>query len=228
MVSREEINRCGDRLRQYWSSGSLEDEEEVLRAWTVVEEFRGGFQYPLQKVTVGVRQFVAGVSQPVLVAQRLKRMPQIVNKLMRLPKSKLARMEDIGGCRAVLQGGGPMVAKVLGRIKANWNVVRVRDYTQDPKPTGYRSVHVVVERDERRIEVQLRTLGQQEWAEAVERAAGRLGCALKDGQGPVEVVEYFRLAAEGIARDEVGLTRDVEFLDRFNQARSMARRHLER
>ena len=37
-----------------------------------------------------------------LVAQRLKRMPTIIDKLDRHPNMKLSTMQDIGGVRAVL------------------------------------------------------------------------------------------------------------------------------
>ena len=37
------------------------------------------------------------------VAQRLKRMPTILSKLERQPTMDITRMQDIGGCRAVVQ-----------------------------------------------------------------------------------------------------------------------------
>lgn len=54
------------------------------------------------------------------------------------------------------------------------------------------------------MEIQLRTPGQHEWAEAVERIAARSGFLLKDGEGPPELLTYFDLAAWGIAVDEAG------------------------
>jgi ppGpp synthetase/RelA/SpoT-type nucleotidyltranferase len=174
----------------------------------------------MQKVAVGVRQFVQRESSAIIVAQRLKRFPQIVNKLVRMPGTKLARMEDIGGCRAILPGGRSEIDGVLRRIRHNWAVTRVRDYIDQPKDTGYRGVHVVVERDDHRVEVQLRTPGQQEWANAVERTGGRLKLNLKDGAGPADLVLYFKLAADGIARQEAGLPRDEAFEATFAQVRA--------
>lgn len=219
MVSKGEINRCGDKLRDWWQT-SEQATGEIVQAWDAVQEFRAGFQYPMTKVAVGVRQFVARESSEVIVAQRLKRMPQIINKLVRFPDTKLARMEDIGGCRAILPGGRSEITGVVQRIDRNWDVKRLRDYITEPKTTGYRGVHIVVERDGQRIEIQLRTIGQQTWADAVERTAGRLRLPLKDGEGHPELVEYFRLAAEGIARDEEGLPTDENFAISFASARA--------
>lgn len=125
----------------------------------------------------------------IVVSQRLKRMPRLIRKLDRKEGSKLARLEDIGGCRAVLATGQEL-ERVHRRLKKRWagQIVRERDYIAEPKSTGYRAVHLVVLRDERRIEVQLRTTSQQAWADAIERADARLGMTLKDGEGPAEMV----------------------------------------
>lgn len=131
-------------------------------------------------------------------------------KLRRFPRMKLARMEDIGGCRAVLVDEEDRRA-VLTRIRSTWELKRFRDYILDPKAEGCRGVHLIVERERRRIEVQLRTTGQQHWADAIENFAGRWNLPLKDGVGPDEILNYFRAAAEGISRDERGLPADPEF-----------------
>lgn len=199
-----------------------------MTAWYAVQEFRAGFQYPMTKVAMGVRSFVSREDVEIIVAQRLKRMPQIVNKLVRFPGTKLARMEDVGGCRAILPGGRPAIDGVLRRIRRNWDVKRERDYITQPKSTGYRGVHVVVERDGQRIEIQLRTIGQQTWADAVERTAGRLRMPLKDGGGDPALVEYFRLAAEGIARDEEALPADEKFVTSFAAARAAVQNYFRR
>lgn len=231
-LTKGEINRCGDRLRNWVMDPSTRAEMrppmEIIEAWQTVEAFRAGFQYPMTKAAVGLRQFVCRESSEVIVAQRLKRMPQIVHKLVRFPDTKLARMEDVGGCRAVLTGGGDEIYGVLRRIKRNWDVKRIRDYIAEPKVTGYRGVHVVIERDDHRVEIQLRTLGQQAWAEAVEKIAGRHKLPLKDGKGPEDLLEYFRLAGQGIAMEEQGLPADEEFQTQFRTMRESVQHFFQR
>lgn len=222
MHSKEKVNRCGELLRAWWTSSDPWS-DAVGDAYDVLWDFRRGFQYPMQKTAVGVRQFVRGESSQVVVAQRLKRLPQIIHKLNRMPSTKLARIEDIGGCRAILVTRSE-IDGVMKRIRRNWDVKRERDYIEQPKPSGYRGVHAVVERDGRRIEIQLRTPGQQDWAENVERWAGRYRIPLKDEQGPAEVLNWFRLAADGIASEELGISLPVDFAEKFGEARTDVQR----
>lgn len=127
---------------------------------------------------------------------------------------RLSQMEDIGGCRVVLPNLDEVYA-VLGRVRRNWPEADVTDYVETPKDDGYRGIHIIKRRDGRLIEVQLRTTGQHEWAEAIETFGPRLGFDLKDGEGPADVREYFKLAADRIARTERGEAPDGELEARF-------------
>jgi ppGpp synthetase/RelA/SpoT-type nucleotidyltranferase len=53
-------------------------------------------------VTAGLRHHArkAAGSSPLDISQRLKQLATITDKLQRMPKTRLARMQDIGGCRA--------------------------------------------------------------------------------------------------------------------------------
>ncbi|HSR95296.1 MAG TPA: RelA/SpoT domain-containing protein [Solirubrobacterales bacterium] len=217
-ASKSKIDRAGRMLRDWWQapSGSAEtqafDEGELTAAVGVMVDYRSGFQDPLKKVTVGLRQFVERESSEIVVGQRLKRDPQILNKLGRFSSMRLTQMEDIAGCRAILPGGATEVAGVLKRIRRNWDVVRIDDYLASPKNTGYRALHVVVHRDGHPVEIQLRTPSQHEWAEAVERWAARTRFPLKDGEGPPELLTYLELVAWAISADERGKKPDDDFM----------------
>lgn len=217
-VSRTQIDKAGRLLRDWWRTppDSEEegrfDEDALVDATGIVAGYRSGFQAPLKKVTVGLRQFVAREASEIVVGQRLKRSPQILSKLDRLGSMRLTQMEDIAGCRAILPGGESEVAGVVKRIRRNWDVREVHDYVAAPKGTGYRALHVVVHRDDHPVEIQLRTPGQHEWAEAVERWASRTGFLLKDGRGPSDLLSYFDLVAWGIAADERGERPNEDFM----------------
>ena len=203
MTSKGEINRNGEILSEARSGVVSITSEEKLAATAVVDEFRRGFGYPLTKVSSGLRGMVQQITPEVLVAQRLKRMTQIIHKLERFPGTKLARMEDIGGCRAVVETTSEMEL-LLERLERNWEIVRKRNYIDTPKESGYRAIHLVTERDGHRIEVQLRTKGQQAWANAVEKIAARYQVPLKDEIGPDELIHWLRLAAENISDQDRG------------------------
>lgn len=197
---------------------------ELALAGEVAYHFRSCHAYPLQKVTVGLRSAVATeTSRSPVVAQRFKRFPSMLKKLLRYPDMSLARMQDIGGCRAILLNGDE-VRRVLRRIRKNWRPPdnRVKDYIANPAPSGYRGIHVIVERDERLIEVQLRTPMQHEWAIAVERMGSRHGHDLKSGGGPRELLRFFQVASEGMALEERGQQPDEAFMDRYREARLAA------
>lgn len=224
-MSRTQVDRAGIFLREWWelepddSEGEAAfDEHEFARAVDLLSGYRAGFQDPLKKTTVGLRQFVQRESETVVVGQRLKRMPQILNKLSRFSSMRLTQMEDIAGCRAILAGGASEVAGVLRRIRRNWDIIGIDDYVKTPKPTGYRAIHVVIRRDGHPVEIQLRTPGQHEWAEAVERVAARIRRPLKDGEGPRDLLTYFELVGWVMATEERGEVPDqhfVEILRRF-------------
>jgi ppGpp synthetase/RelA/SpoT-type nucleotidyltranferase len=228
LPSKGEINRCGAFLVEVvsshpdWDRFSLDDVDHAIK---VVSDFRSAHGYPLLKANVGLRSMVKTEGCPVLVSQRLKRLPRIVRKLGRMPGTNLARLEDVGGCRAVLPTIDD-VRRVHRRLRRNWDgrngrsrIVRERDYIVEPKEMGYRAVHVVVERDSRRIEVQLRTERQQRWAEAIESVDARLAMTLKDGTGPPEMTEFFSAAGELQFVLDSGMTPSDELVKRMSDAR---------
>lgn len=215
--SRGEIDTAGRRVREYWDSLPNPATDDALGAFDVAWRYRAEFQTPLTSVVMGLRSVVKSEGAPVVVAQRLKRMPTILDKLSRHRAMQLTRMQDIGGCRAVFpQGGFGYIEGVRRRIKRQrWNVVEEYDYIVNPKPTGYRAVHVVVLRANRLIEIQLRTEAQHRWAETVEQLGSRTGHNLKDGQGPKELLQYLERAAYGTALQEAGQPLPDDFLTEF-------------
>ncbi|MGB5798346.1 MAG: RelA/SpoT domain-containing protein [Mycolicibacter algericus] len=228
LPSKSQINKCGELVRQCVYEHREVDPEELEQAINVITDFRSAHSYPLQKVRLGLDSMIRTEQCIPRVSQRLKRVPRIIRKLQRTVSSPggrttLARLEDIGGVRAVLQDGNEL-ERVRSRLEARWGdtVRRRRDYIADPKDIGYRAVHIVAIRDGRPIEIQLRTRGQQQWADAAESADARLagrGVNLKDSDGPDEMIEYFAAAGELIYRREYGLEIPSAVHRRFSAAR---------
>lgn len=156
----------------------------------------------------------------------MKRREQIMSKLHRMPRSRLSNMGDIGGCRAVLDSRD-RVDSAFARIQSSWQIHgSPRDTRDRPSPSGfgYRALHVIVIRDGRRIEIQLRDRVEHEWAVAVERTGARLSIALKEGIGPDDLKDYFRLASEGMYREKIGDPPGPEFAKEFAAAREHVRK----
>jgi putative GTP pyrophosphokinase len=238
LPSKSEINRCGELIRRATFDGVAVEVDKLEHAIAVISAFRAAHAYPMSKTRYGLASMVRTErADEVIVGQRLKRVPRIIRKLHRTVGSEggrtsLARLEDVGGVRAILKDGvassrvvdGSELDRVRRRVERNWgsNIRRQRDYIQEPKAIGYRAVHLVVVRDGRAIEIQLRTRGQQQWADAAEAADARHGLRgvnLKDSEGPQEMLEYFGAAGEVIYRREYGIPISFELTRRFNAAR---------
>jgi putative GTP pyrophosphokinase len=201
-------------------------DDELVKIVVPVFNWRAQHAYPMALVMPGLRNWVDQFSSAgIRPAQRLKRFRSIMDKLNRHPGMKLARMQDIGGCRAVLANASE-VDRVASKVRRYWNPIREKDYRDTPNPiTGYRALHQIVEkrdkvtRQRRAVEIQLRTVSEHTWAEEVWRTGNRLGYALKDGQGPAELLEYFRMASDLLWRQDRGHPIDGDFVTRFQSIR---------
>ncbi len=196
---------------------------DVEKAFEVVVRFRAAHEYPLMKATNGLRSVVHTVGCEAKVSQRLKRIPTIIDKLRRHAGMELGRMQDIGGCRALLTSIADL-RLVESRLRKNHPSGRSYDYIASPRESGYRAVHVVVSYKDRQgvrrpIEVQLRTWGMHEWAYTVERLSSRSAIDLKSGEGPAEVQAWLQAISGAMALEEAGGTVSKEEQDRITRLR---------
>ena len=228
------VNRAGNVLRRIHAIESVDsvtappsmDVDEIFSAIDCLVAWRTAHAKPLGAANMGLRSRVSTMGcQQIEVSQRLKRIPTIVDKLRREPGMMLGRMADIGGCRAVLRD-----LEEVERVKARYAVdkvtVRTKDYIAQPKPDGYRAVHVIVRYGGRLIEVQLRTQVQHEWAYTVESVTSRYGLDIKSGGGPPQVRDWFQAVSEAMAVEERGELVDLALLQRVATLRQAAQPHL--
>jgi len=176
----------------------LEEEVAVLNWW------RGTFSPALQATRMGLRSAATTVTRDreasKRVVGRLKTRDSTVTKLCREPQSNLLKMEDLAGCRVVLDSPEQvyaMVDRLRHAPKLDFDVDRdLDDYVEAPRLSGYRAVHVHGRRDGRQVEIQLRTRIQHQWAVAVETIGRNLGVDAKHGEGPAELHAYFVMVSE--------------------------------
>ena len=234
VYSRGEVNRAGSLLAE---NGVVVDALSIGHALDVINNWRSSHSFPLNTFQMALRQRSASICAAPIVAQRLKRVPSIIQKLRRFPKMSLSRMQDIGGARTVL----PTMANVdtlrdvylQGRTRHRF--VGEKDYVRHPKESGYRSIHLVYryhsdsndQYNGLQIELQLRTRLQHAWATAVETVGTFLGQSLKSSQGREDWLHFFRLIGSGFAVVEGGPVGDDAPTDRdalVNEVRRAARR----
>lgn len=213
-----QVKRAGRTLR-HWARGEDVDVEGAL---TIVQAFRAQHSRPLVKANNGLRSMILTEGCPVEVSQRLKRLPTIVDKLVnRETTLSLDRMQDIGGVRAILDNVDQL-RRVEKRLKKRRQPVAYSDYIERPRDSGYRGVHVIVDYDGRRIEVQLRTRVMHAWAVTVERLSASNGQNFKqDGSSVVQLL--MAAISEAMAYEECGEEPPFDLVRRMDELREQAR-----
>ena len=122
-------------------------------ALQVVNNWRSSHSFPLNTFQATLRRRARTLDNKAIVVQRLKRLPSIEGKLNR-QTTRLTQMQDIGGCRAIVQSV-TQVEKIIAIYKKSniknptkgaskrHEFVRERDYIANPKSDGYRGVHLI-------------------------------------------------------------------------------------
>ena len=190
--SKAAIDRLGKRLRD----SETPDPADVA----AYIEWSATFEEPL-RATLDIIDAAcerAGVSLDEKTS-RIKQLYSIVAKLRR-GHPRLSSIDDIAGCRAVVEREADVNALVLQLATAQ--VKRVRDYRQRDR-NGYRAVHLTLVNDSgQAVELQLRTEIQHVWAGLSERRAAIIGHTVKYGGGPArEQGLLLALSKDGRALD---------------------------
>src|SRR3989338_2297971 len=87
-----QINKAGRILRK---------DPINLVSLNLVNDWRAAHAYPAHTFYITLKERLKKISGEHFAAQRLKRMPTIIDKLKREPTMALVRMQDIAGVRAV-------------------------------------------------------------------------------------------------------------------------------
>lgn len=202
--SKERVNRAGDAVR---AGKAAHEDLAVINTWRAAHRpVLNTFQAILRKRTHG---------KEIIVAQRHKRRSTIFDKLRRLPGMRLARMDDVAGCRLIFKTTEELYAFRKELHAAHFKHERKNepdkyDYIKHPKDTGYRGVHDVYSYDVNSkhgepykgllIELQYRTIYQHAWATAVEVVGLITEAQPKFQKGDKRYEEAMSYASEIIAR----------------------------
>ena len=159
------IKRAGKNLiKNHNDEKSL----DILSYW------RSDHIKPLDEATKLLKEISDSIDKHAIIAKRLKRTASIIRKLERFKDNgmQLSTMNDIGGCRIVLSNTKKVYKLVKFLTLSNKFQLR-NDYIENPKPDGYKSIHLIGEfnnsnGEKRKIELQIRTRVQHSWATALE------------------------------------------------------------
>jgi putative GTP pyrophosphokinase len=183
--------------------------------WAIdlADRWRACHAYPINTFQANLRLKLRKFSHESIAAQRLKRMPTIIDKLKRYPAMKLTTMQDIGGIRAILASIDD-VYSLTGQFRNSriaHKLIDEKDYIANPRSEdGYRGIHLIYRYknkqapsyDGLRVELQIRTKLQHTWATAVETMGTFLGQALKSRQGDKEWIDFFAIVSSAFAHKE--------------------------
>jgi ppGpp synthetase/RelA/SpoT-type nucleotidyltranferase len=207
--SRTRVNEAGRALAR--RDGLSRDYSEDFN---VISDWRSAHKAPMDALHKGLKNLARRSYPEAIIAQRLKRIPAMIAKLRRERTMKLATMQDIGGCRAVLGSPNELWASAaqFRRSRIVHELAREDNYIDEPKASGYRGVHLVYRYRERAglrglfsgysAEVQIRTRLQHAWATAVETVGTFLDQSLKSSVGSHEWLRFFSLVGSGFALRE--------------------------
>jgi len=222
--SRSRVNLAGENVRK--GSPTPEDLQ-------VIDEWRAAHRAVLNTFQASLRTRTKG--KKITVAQRHKRKRTIFDKLTRLPKMELGRMDDVAGCRLIFSSIAQLTSFRDTFHKAHFNHKRRNEvdkynYIKKPKRTGYRGIHDVYEYDVNSdvgrnlkglfLEIQYRTLVQHAWSTAVEVIGFVTESQPKFQKGDLRYQDAMALASEILARafeSSKGPLPDIENVDLVKQ-----------
>lgn len=202
--SGNQINKAGKIIADPFSTPK--EREEAL---VILNNWRAAHAYPLQVICSNLRQ----KNPDAIVVQRLKRLESITGKIQRFPEMQLYKMQDLGGCRVIVDTI-KQVYEAIDKYKSSrirHILKREYDYIANPKESGYRSYHMVYQfHSESRdtynknmfIEIQFRTKLQHMWATAVEMMGIYTKSNLKSSQGDYDILRFFTLVSSLFAIQE--------------------------
>ena len=213
LYTRAQVNDAGrtlvDESSPFMDQKRFYAYEHALR---VINNWRASHQYPLNTFQVTLRRKARSISPNALVSQRIKRLESIRRKLS-TTTIQLFQMQDIGGCRGVVeQPDNVLRLRDLYMTAAFDHVLKnQKDYIHQPKDDGYRSVHMKYryvgtenthQYDNLQIEVQMRSPLQHAWATAVEAVGTFTKQALKWRGGDADWHRFFVLMSSSMANIE--------------------------
>ncbi len=206
-----------DRAGRILSASEQFETLESLQAEETFDLYRTAHLPPLSVTTEEIQGWLQRWGEEYCIAQRLKRKPQILRKLRRF-SVRLSQLQDIAGCRVIVRDNLQVeqvhryLVKELGAT-SDVRIQRTSDYRERGRDTtGYRALHLILERDGCCIEVQIRSRIQHFWSENIERTSVIYGHLLKEGDGDELVIRYFQKLSDTFYEYECGRSPGSEML----------------
>ncbi|MEC5210081.1 putative GTP pyrophosphokinase [Psychrobacter sp. PL15] len=220
-ISNGAITKSGNVIRSYMKELKLTgiktiNEEEFREALLVLKQYREN-HIPNLKVFSSLLESKLNrlqIFEQSIVSSRSKRLESIANKLVRQPTMRLAQMDDVVGIRVTL----PNIEALNQFLDNNSNCEIINadcvfddfhttNYILEPKSDGYRGIHQIFKcktdgNNYVRLELQIRTKIQHEWATVVEILGSLKHVSFKSGQGDENYLHFLLLSSVLFSMEE--------------------------
>lgn len=198
LATKKQVRKAGENIRNNIAD---DNDYKIIASWRSIHN-------PIMTNMVNAinRKLNSNNLKAVLVARRLKRLSSIELKLKRFKDMQLDRMQDIAGVRVVFKNleqvtiFQQLMEKTYLRGSRKFKLLneKTKDYIQNPKDDGYRSIHQIFEYKDvskRCLELQIRTQLQHYWATAVEVLGMKTQAKIKQGEGEQHYKVFLKLCS---------------------------------
>lgn len=201
-TSKSKIDQLGERLKKGSSS-----EADLISLDEYRQSFGEAYENVLTTVAKTLREYKLGTAP---TGRAAKSTTSIIDKLRR-ESIRLSQMQDIAGCRMVVQNvidQDKLMGLLTGSTLSDVILIDRRD-----KPShGYRAVHLIAKVLNKPVEIQIRTKLQHMWAELSERFSDEYDQNIKYGGGE-DHIQSFLMRASILIRGFELMEQEREYLN---------------
>lgn len=158
-LSNSQITKLGDRLR----SGDFSDADLAM-----LDAFRQTYSEMDEQAYQLIQSTLAPITGWTSTKRKRKTQQSIVEKLRRQPQLRLPQMQDIAGCRIVIEGGSQKANTLSDLLIGGFEPLEWSIERKDRHAHGYKALHIIAKKGQKFYEIQLRTYAQDVWANLVE------------------------------------------------------------
>lgn len=164
------------------------------------------------------------------VKTRIKSPDSILQKMQRQGlnidiETMIAHIHDIAGIRIICSFASD-IERISHQLlqQRDFHLVRVKDYIRNPKPNGYKSLHMILKVPihmssgvvDVKVEVQIRTIAMDFWASLEHKIHYKF-----KGEAPEQIVEQLKECADAVAELDAKMQTLNEIVQDANRERSI-------
>ena len=194
VLSRNKLKKCASNIRK----ANRNNKEVDLEDLEIIHEYRNQHKDIICSIFSDLCEISKKIHNNAVVVFRLKKIDTIVRKLSRV-ETGLDRLQDIAGCRVIVDSIA-QIYTIVEKLKSSSHIriKRTTDYIEEPRDSGYKSYHLIVEKVgfEHEVEIQIRTRNHHYWATFVEIIDHTFNIKIKEGDENIDILRIHKLLSK--------------------------------